>query len=36
MMARDCYDDCIASLDEQLGRLLRYAGNARDFLRIPT
>ncbi len=21
-MARDCYDDCIASLDEQLGRLL--------------
>jgi arylsulfatase A-like enzyme len=22
LMARDCYDDCIASLDEQLGRLL--------------
>ncbi len=22
MMARDCYDDCIASLDAQLGRLL--------------
>ena len=22
MMARDCYDDCIAFLDEQLGRLL--------------
>ncbi len=21
-MARDCYDDCIASLDDQLGRLL--------------
>ncbi len=23
LMARDCYDDCIAFLDEQLGRLLR-------------
>ena len=21
-MARDCYDDCIAFLDDQLGRLL--------------
>ena len=25
MMARDCYDDCIAFLDEQLGRLARRA-----------
>ena len=22
LMARDCYDDCIAFLDDQLGRLL--------------
>ncbi len=36
VMARDCYDDCIAALDAQLGRLLRFVASARVFSKIPT
>ena len=32
LMARDCYDDCIASLDDQLGRLLERTPRPADCL----
>ena len=35
LMARDCYDDCIAFLDEQLGRLLDELQRGRDSSTTP-